>query len=138
MTPSATHAELDHRFAPVFDHLENQAAVADGIVDKDLYRILVATLWVNVVLDPEDAGLTAAQLEPLHDVLNCRVAQVLGRDQNLTECYRYLNGKAGERAMAAARLSANHRDMLLYFASIILDPEGHRRWMEELRDSPSR
>lgn len=138
MTPSATHTEFERRFAPVLDHLENQAAVADGIVDKDLYRILVATLWVNVVLDPEDAGLTAAQLEPLHDVLNRRVAQVLGRDQTLTECYRYLNGKAGERAMAAARLSANHRDMLLYFASIILDPEGHRRWMEDLRDSPSR
>jgi hypothetical protein len=34
----------------------------------------------------------------------------------------------------------HHRDLLLYFASMILDPEGHRRWMTEVaeRTGPNR
>lgn len=137
--PSANSpSELATRFAPVLDDLTERAAVTDGILDREVYRILVATLWVNVVLAPGDAGLEEADLEPLHDVLNRRIAEVLGEGQTLTGCFRYLDSKDGERAMKEARLTPNHRDMLLYFASIILDPEGHRRWMDELRQRPSR
>ncbi len=131
-------SHLDARFAPLLDDLTRRAAVADGILDKDRYRILVSTLWVNVVLDPSGAGLAEQHLEPLHDVLNQRIADVLGPGESLTSCFRYLNGKAGDRAMKEARLTADHRDMLLYFASIILDPDGHRRWMEEIRNRSSR
>ncbi|MFU8815630.1 MAG: hypothetical protein ACNA7W_09805 [Pseudomonadales bacterium] len=137
MGNSALHEQLGHRFAPVLDDLEQRAAVADGIIDRSLYRILICTLWVNVVLSPEDVGLEEAQLEPLHDLLNQRIATVLGANETLTQSFRYLDSKAGEQAMAAARVSADHRDMLLYFASIILDPEGHRRWMDEIRNRPS-
>jgi len=137
--PSANpQRELATRFAPVLDDLTERAAVTDGVLDREVYRILVATLWVNVVLAPGDAGLEDADLEPLHDVLNHRIAEVLGEGESLTACFRYLDSKNGERAMKEARLTPNHRDMLLYFASIILDPEGHRRWMEELRQRPSR
>lgn len=131
-------SELATRFAPVLDELTERAAVTDGILDREAYRILLATLWVNVVLAPGDAGLEEADLEPLHDVLDRRIAEVLGAGETLTGCFRYLDSKDGERAMKEARLTPNHRDMLLYFASIILDPEGHRRWMEELRQRPSR
>lgn len=138
MTDSNSENEIAARFAPALDDLVQRATVTDHIVDKDLYRILVCTLWVNVVLDPADVGLEESDLERLHDVMNTRIAAVLGRDGTLTDCFRYLNGKAGEQAMKAARLTPNHRDMLLYFASIILDPEGHRQWMEEIRQHPSR
>ncbi|MDZ7670067.1 MAG: hypothetical protein U5Q16_11835 [Gammaproteobacteria bacterium] len=131
-------AELQARLAPVLDDLTERAMVTEHVVDKDVYRILICTLWVNVVLDPAEAGIAEHQLETLHDVLNRRIGEILGRDASLKSCFRYLNGKDGEQAMKAARLTPNHRDMLLYFASIILDPDGHRRWMEELRDQPSR
>lgn len=131
-------SRLEARFAPVLDDLAARAAVTDRMVDKDAYRILVTTLWVNVVLDPADVGLEEAHLEPLHDVVNRRIAGVLGSGETLTSCFRYLNTRDGERAMKEARLTPNHRDMLLYLASIILDPEGHRRWMEQLRDRTSR
>lgn len=131
-------SELQAHLAPVLDDLTERAMVTDHFVDKDVYRILICTLWVNVVLDPAGAGVAEHQLETLHDLLNDRICQVLGTDESLKNCFRYLNGKDGERAMKAAHLTPNHRDMLLYFASIILDPDGHRRWMEELRDQPSR
>jgi len=44
-----------------------------------------------------------------------------------------LNSKAGERAMQSARLNQAHKDMLLYFASMILDPDGHKRWLNEIK-----
>jgi hypothetical protein len=135
--PNPLDPNLSHLFAPVLDDLEQRAAVADGIIDRSAYRILVCTLWVNVVLAPEDVGLAETELEALHDVLNHRIAQVLGSDETLTECFRYLDTKPGQQAMTEARVTANHRDMLLYFASISLDPEGHRRWMEEIRSRPA-
>ena len=138
MSDPALDAALEERFGPLLDGLVRRAAVADGIVDKDLYRILISTLWVNVVLSPEDVGLSEAHLEPLHDLVNRRIGKLLGPGESLTSCFRYLNGKAGEVAMKEARLTPDHRDLLLYFASIILDPDGHRRWTEEVRRRPSR
>lgn len=138
MSDRNLQAEIEAGFAPVLEDLVARATVTDHIVDKDVYRILVATLWVNVVLDPEDVGLTESHLETVHDVVNRGIADVLGPDESLTSCFRYLNGKTGQQAMSASKLTSNHRDMLLYFASIILDPEGHKRWMEDIRDRPSR
>ena len=125
-------AELDARFGPALRELPRRARITDRLVDKDVYRILVATLWVNVVLDPDEVGLEEDELERLHDLINRYIADVLGAGENLTSCFRYLNGKAGEQAMRTAQLTEQHRDLLLYFASMILDPEGHRRWMEEI------
>ena len=31
-----------------------------------------------------------------------------------------------------ARMSQTHRELLLYFSSMILDPDGHRRWMADV------
>lgn len=131
-------AELDALFAPLFDDLLEQASVAEAIVDKDRYRILAATLWMNVVLRPASAGLDESHLEPLHDVLNRRIERVLGPGESIRSCFRFLNGRAGEQAMQTARLTPEHKDMLLYFASMILDPDGHRRWMDEIRRPRSR
>ena len=125
-------AALDARFGPALRELPRRARITDRLVDKNVYRILVATLWVNVVLDPDDVGLEEDELEGLHDLINRYIADVLGAGENLSSCFRYLNGKAGEQAMRAAQLTEQHRDLLLYFASMILDPEGHRRWMAEI------
>jgi len=131
-------AELDARFGPALRDLARKALLTERFVDKDIYRIMVTTLWVNVVLDPEDVGLEEADLETLHDLINRYASEVLGAEESLTSCFRYLNGKAGEQAMRAAHLTEQHRDLLLYFASMILDPEGHRRWMDEVREKPKR
>ena len=125
-----TDPAIRARFSEILDDIEQRSCVTDRFVDRDVYRLYVATLWANVVLNPADAGLTEAALEPLHDYLNERVAGVLGPSENLTECFRFVNSKAGERAMSAARLNSTHRELLLYFASMILDPDGHRRWMD--------
>ena len=36
--------------------------------------------------------------------------------------------------MVEARLNQTHKDLLLYFSSMILDPEGHRKWADELKE----
>ncbi len=122
------------RFTPVLREIERRCAVAGSFVDKDLYRVNLATLWANLVMDPSDADLTETALEPLHDFLNQRMESVLGRGQTLTECFRFINSKAGEQAMERCHLTATHRQMLLYFCSMILDPDGHRRWSDEQRE----
>jgi len=136
--PPRLQSQLVEMFDPVLDDVAERASVADRFVDKDLYRIMVATLWANVVLDPAQVGLLEEDLEAAHDVVNARITQVLGHDQDLTACFAFLNSRSGELAMQAARLTQNHKDLLTYFASMILDPEGHRRWMESLSDPPSR
>jgi len=132
-------AELDQRFTERFteilDDIEARSCVTDRFVDRNLYRLYLATLWANIVLNPNDVGLSEADLEPLHDYLNRRVAVVLGGESSLTECFRFVNSKAGEQAMQAARLNQTHRELLLYFASMILDPDGHKRWMDVVLDS---
>jgi hypothetical protein len=134
VTEPLTEQELAARFQPVLEELAERSRIADRFVDKDVYRIRVATLWTNVVLDPDDVGISSADLEPLHDVINRRIADVLGPQEDLKACFRYLTSRAGEQAMQAARLTQNHKDLLLYLASVILDPDGHRRWMSEISD----
>ena len=132
MVDRISDAELRARFQPVLEDLVERSQVAERFVDKDVYRILLTTVWANVVLNPDEAGLTPEDLEPLHDLINEHISGVLGQDQDLKACFRYLNSKPGEQAMKTARLTQNHKDLLLYLASVILDPEGHKRWMEDI------
>ncbi|MCP5180700.1 MAG: hypothetical protein R3E84_08905 [Pseudomonadales bacterium] len=130
---------LFDRFRPVLEDITERSRLAERFIDKDVYRILAATVWANIVLDPDGAGVDELELEDVHDLINSWSADILGAtDGSLTEMFRFLNSKAGEKAMQQARLSANHRDLLLYFASVILDPDGHKRWMETVTDKPSR
>jgi hypothetical protein len=125
---------FDERFAPVLHEIERRCGVAGSFVDKDLFRVNIATLWANIVLDPAEAGLTDDDMEPLHDFLNQSIEPVLGRGETLTECFRFINSKAGELAMDRCHLTTTHRQMLLYFCSMILDPAGHRRWADAQRE----
>jgi hypothetical protein len=133
MSAHRTAEGVEERLQPVLQVVLKHATVADRFVDRNAYRILVCTLWANVVLNPADAGLEEADLEAVHDRVNAEIAGVLGPEQTLRSCFEFLNGRAGERAMNEARLTPEHRDLLLFFASMILDPDGHRRWADELR-----
>ncbi len=128
-------AEIRTQFNDVLNDIEQRSSVTEQFVDKDLYRLYLATLWANVVLNPKEAGLLEEELELLHSYLNERIASVLGENTDITECFRFINSKAGELAMKEARLNQTHRELLLYFSSMILDPDGHQRWMDELTDS---
>jgi hypothetical protein len=124
--------ELTEQFQPIFADIIERSTVVDSFIERDRYQLYIATLWANVVLDPIDVGLIEDDLEDLHEVLNTEIAGVLGQGHDITECFRFINTKQGERAMEAAKLTKNHKDLLLYFASMILDPEGHKQWMEEV------
>jgi hypothetical protein len=127
-------ANLQAILQPVLTDVHERASVAGRFIDKDQYQIYMATLWANMVLNPGDINLKQSDLEGAHDVLNTEIGRVLGPKQDLTECYRYLNSKSGEKAMQGARLNQTHKDMLLYFASMILDPDGHKRWLDEIKE----
>jgi len=129
--------ELEYAFEPVFENIEQQAQVAERFIDRNLYQIYIATLWSNVVMNPADVGLSEDRLPELHDLVNDRMAQVLGQEASLHSCFSFINSKAGEKAMAEASLTQTHKELLLYFSSMILDPEGHKRWMAEVGDKPS-
>jgi hypothetical protein len=126
--------DFDARFAPILGEIERHCNVAGSFVDKDLFRVNIATLWANLILDPAEAGLTEDDIEPLHDYLNQAIVPVLGSSATLTECFRFINSKAGEQAMDRCRLTTTHRQMLLYFCSMILDPVGHKRWADAQRE----
>ena len=125
---------LRSRFAPVLEDIAQRSAVTGRLVHRDAYRIYVATLWTKVVLQPSDVGVAEEELEALHDILNEELQQVLGADADLTSCFAFLNSKQGEAAMQEARLTSAHKDLLRYFCSMILDPEGHRKWAQRLRE----
>ena len=126
--------ELTELFTPVLNDIVERSTVAERFVDRDLYQIYIATLWANVVLDPEDIGIAEADLEAVHNVINAAARRVLGGNADLTASFRFINSRAGEAAMRAARLTQHHKDLLIYFSSMILDPEGHRRWMDAVRE----
>ena len=126
--------QLKEAFEPVLTELREKAAVATSFIDKNFFQVSVATLWANVVLSPEDTGITEDDLPNLHDVLNEEIASVLGPDEDLKTVFRFISSKDGEKTMIEARLNQTHKDLLLYFSSMILDPEGHRKWADELKE----
>ena len=132
-----TTASFAAAFDPLLKDIAERATVTDVFVDRDLYRLYLATLWTNVVLNPADVGLTEADLEPLHDFLNDRIGTVLGNGATITDVFRFVNSRAGESAMQRAKLGKTHVDMLLYFASMILDPDRHKLWLDRVRENQS-
>lgn len=128
-----TEAELVRIFQPMLAAAARQASVADRFVDKDLYRLHVATLWANVVMDPAAAGIDETDLEAAHDVINLGAKRVLGDAEAITAAYRFIETRAGEQALDRLKVPRRHRQLLLYFRSMILDPEGHRQRMAAAR-----
>lgn len=133
MRAVARRQRLQRHLSPVLEEIEKRSAIADRFIDKDLYRVYIATLWANLVLDPTDIDLGEDDLEPAHDYLNEAIATVLGAEGTITECFRFINSKAGDETLQRCRVTQSHRDLLHYFCSMILDPDGHKRWRDEVR-----
>lgn len=127
-----TDSEL--RVSAIFEEIRSQATIADTFLDRDKYQLLVCTIWANLVMNPEDAGVSQEALESVHDEIVEQVQTDLGPEADLKSCFAFLTTKTGEQAMQANKLGSTHRDLLLYFSSMILDPDGHERWSKELRE----
>lgn len=125
---------LKESFAAVFADIRDRSTIADRFIDRDLYRVYVATLWSNVVLSPEEVGLDEEDLPDLHDILTAEISDAIGATASLHEVFKFISSKDGERAMQEARLTQSHKDLLQYFASMILDPDGHRKFMDHVRE----
>lgn len=131
-------ARLRELFEPALQEITERSTVAERFVHRDIYRLLIATLWANVALDPEDAGILEDDLEDLLALLNQEVERVIGSGNTVVTCFQFINSRQGQSAMQEARLTQNHKDLLLYFCSVILDPEGHRKWADGVRDKVAR
>ena len=126
--------QLKDIFEPVFGDIRKRATVTEKFLDRDLYRVYIATLWSNVVLSPNEVGIEEEDIEPLHDILVSEISNAIGPENSMKEIYQFISSKDGEKAMVEAKLTQTHKDLLNYFSSMILDPEGHKRWMDHIRD----
>lgn len=86
-------------------------------------------------MSPESLELQESDLEQAFELIEAQAESRLGGKDALVDSFRFLTTKDGERCMEKAKLRNNHRDMLLYFASMMVDPEKHKQYMEELRNS---
>ena len=129
-----TSDHLKHAFEPVFVDIRERSTVVERFIDRNLFRLYMATLWANVVLSPDEAGIEEDDLPTLHDLVVAELVAVIGVGTDLESVFRFISSKEGEKTMAEAKLNQTHKDLLQYFSSMILDPDGHKRWMEEIRD----
>ena len=127
-------AQLSYAFEPVFADIKERATVAERFIDRSLYQVYVATLWANVVLSPSEAGIEEEDLEELHDLVTADIQSVLGDNEDLMTVFTFISSKPGEQTMVEAKLNQTHKDLLQYFSSMILDPDGHKKWMDEIRE----
>ncbi len=117
-------AEIRNRFSPALDEIVKTCRLTEDFVDKDRFRVYIATVWGNAVLDPERSGITEDDLPDLHDYLNEEINALLGHDETVTSCYEYLTSKTGEDCMTRLQVSQQHREFIHYFARLILGVDG--------------
>ena len=124
--------QIRERLNPILDEIARQSTVADTFVDKTRYRIFLATFYANLVMNPSDAGLAVEDIEQAFEAINCQAKTILGGHDPITEAYRFIASREGEKTMNEEKLTSTHKELLTYFASMILDPEGHKKWMDEI------
>ncbi len=112
--------EVKSRFQPAVQKIITQCEITDDFVDKDLFRVYLATIWGNAVLDPEQSGLLESDLPALHDFLNETIPDILGPAQTVTSIYEYLLSEEGDDAMTRLQVTASHREFINHFAQLML------------------
>lgn len=112
-------ASLAERYQDILAEIERLSKVADQFLDTELYRVYLATLWTNAVLEPKRAGLGSDEIEAFYDFLNERGRDILGGEEPLKDCFRYLSSRQGEQAMERLRLPAAHREQLTRFGTLM-------------------
>lgn len=110
-------------YDPVLAEIRDRSSVAESFLDKDIYRIYLATLWANAVTAPERSRLTEADLEPFHDFLVERAGEVLGGDDCVRDCFRHLISDDGRQAMLRCHVPPRHREFLVHFGHLMLHAE---------------
>ena len=116
--------EVRKKFQPAIQEIISASGVDEQFVDKDRFRVYIATVWGNAVLDPERSGITEHDLPVLHDFLNEEISSLLGQGETVTRCYEYLTSKKGEDSMTRLQISQQHKEFIHYFARLILGPDG--------------
>jgi len=112
--------EIRAQFRPAVDEILKSCCVSESFVDKEQFRIYIATIWGNVALDPNQSGVAEEDLPLLHDFLNEEIQPILGNEESIITCYEYLSSKDGEEAMLRLKLTKQHREFIAYFSRIIL------------------
>lgn len=116
MTPD----EIAVRFTSALDEMIEHCRLTEEFVDKERFQVLVATVWGNVVLDPEGSGIAEGDLEKLHDFLNSYLRKIVGPDASITGCYEFIVSKEGEDCLTRQQVTRRHREFLHHFARLIL------------------
>ncbi|HIG43479.1 MAG TPA: hypothetical protein EYQ14_23535 [Gammaproteobacteria bacterium] len=112
--------EIRRRFEPAVNEIIDTCCITEDFVDKDRFRVYIATIWGNAVLQPEKSGIDESDLSNLHDFLNEEIEKLLGTDQTITSCFEYLVTKAGDDSMNRLQVNNQHKDFIHYFARLIL------------------
>jgi len=112
--------EIRKQFGPAIDEIVDGCMLTDEFVDKDRFRIYMATVWGNAVVNPQNTGIAETDLELLHDFLNEEIARVLGDGQSLRLCYEYLLSKAGEESLIRLQVGQQHIDFIRHIGQLIL------------------
>lgn len=112
--------EIRRRFSPAVQEIIDVCRVSDEFVDKEMFRVYIATIWGNAVLDPTQSGIEESDLSVLHDFLNEEIEAVLGQGENVACCYQYIVSKEGDECLARLHVNAQHKEFLHYFARLIL------------------
>ena len=73
-----TSDHLKHAFEPVFVDIRERSTVVERFIDRNLFRLYMATLWANVVLSPDEAGIEEDDLPTLHDLVVAELVEVIG------------------------------------------------------------
>lgn len=113
-------SQVRRQFAPAIEEIIQGCQVAEGFVDKDLFRVYIMTIWGNAVIEPVRSGIEEGDLSVLHDYLCEVVAEVLGAGQEVTSCYEYLMTKDGEDSLERLQITGDHREFLYHFAELVL------------------
>ena len=116
MTPE----EIRTTFEPALEEIIERCRLTEEFVDKDQFRVLIATVWGNAVLEPHRSGIEESDLENLHNFLNQHISRVVGEGETITTCYEWIMSKAGEDSLTRQQVTGNHKEFLHYFARLIL------------------
>lgn len=116
-------SECRRRFKPAVEEIVGICTVADEFVDKDKFRVYIATIWGNAALEPGKSGIEETELPTLHDFLNEEIEQILGRGETISSCYEYIVSKKGDESLERLQIGSQHKEFLHYFARIILGGE---------------
>jgi hypothetical protein len=116
--------ELRRQFSPAILEIIDQCRVSDDFVDKEMFRVYIATIWGNAVLEPARTGLEESELSVLHDYLNEEIEKIMGPGEDITSCYEFIVSKEGDESLARLQVSARHKEFLHYFARLILAAAG--------------